>query len=407
MIKQDSAHLAILGKMHRMIRKSVCFRALLPLLAFLFVWPASALAGGGPEGLLLVVNPRSQSSLCIANYYARLRQIPPDNLLYVPWDPKADTTDIEEFRKQILLPILHVIQKRRLGEQIDAIVYSSDFPWRISFSSDIPRFLKDPRADKYLEELERLTESQADKSPGKPDEKKPAEKVKWLPMLGSSASINGLTYLWQPVMAHSFAYVTWQSNYYMRLPIAQQRDAQSVGFRGNRLYNREGKVVASGGQRYFLSMMLGVTVGRGNSLGEILRYLRRSATADGTHPKGTIYYMQSDDVRSTVRDKFIPFAAAVKELKKLGVAAEVLHGTVPLNKPDVQGVMMGTPDFNWRASGSTILPGAICEHFTSFGGIMSHEDRQTPLSEFLRYGAAGASGTVVEPYSIPTNSPRR
>jgi uncharacterized protein (TIGR03790 family) len=386
-----------------MIRKSVPRYVFLPLFVFLLAWPACAWAGGGPENLLLIVNPRSERSLYIANYYAKLRQIPADNLLYLPWDPAADTTDVDTFRKQILSPILRLIHNRRMGDQIDAIVYSSDFPWRISFDADIPKFLADPEADKYLEELNRLAQSQTNKSSGKPDEKKPAGKVEWSRLLGSAASINGLTYLWQPVIARNCAYVTLQSNCYMRLPIAEQRNAESAGFRGNRLYNRQGKVVDSGGRRYFLSMMLGVTAGRGNSLGEILSYLRRSAAADGTHPKGTIYYVQNDDIRSKVRQGL--FAEAVRELKKLGAAAEILHGTVPLNKPDVQGVMMGTASFDWKASGSTILPGAICEHFTSFGGIMTPNVAQTPLSEFLRYGAAGASGTVVEPYAIPYKFP--
>jgi len=30
---------------------------------------------------------------------------------------------------------------------------------------------------------------------------------------------------------------------------------------------------------------------------------------------------------------------------------------------------------------------------------------QTPLTEFLRFGAAGASGTVTEPYAIPAKFP--
>ena len=90
------------------------------------------------------------------------------------------------------------------------------------------------------------------------------------------------------------------------------------------------------------------------------------------------------------------------------MAAEILEGTVPLNRKDVQGVVMGTAVFDWKASGSTILPGAICDNFTSFGGVMTQGAGQTPLSEFLRYGAAGASGTVTEPYSpSPTSSPRR
>ena len=60
-----------------------------------------------------------------------------------------------------------------------------------------------------------------------------------------------------------------------------------------------------------------------------------------------------------------------KQLEKLGVAAEIIKGIEPTNKKDVQGVVMGTSDFNWKASDSTILPGAICDNFTSYGGMMN------------------------------------
>jgi hypothetical protein len=99
------------------------------------------------------------------------------------------------------------------------------------------------------------------------------------------------------------------------------------------------------------------------------------------------------------------YQAAVESLAKLGVAAEILEGTVPLNRDNVQGLMIGTSHFDWKASGSTILPGAICDNFTSFGGILLTEAGQTPLSEFLRYGAAGSCGTVVEPYAISDKFP--
>ena len=87
------------------------------------------------------------------------------------------------------------------------------------------------------------------------------------------------------------------------------------------------------------------------------------------------------------------------------MAAEIVEGTLPEGKNDVQGAMLGVADFNWKASHSTILPGAICEHFTSFGGDMHASAGQTPLSELLRYGAAAASGTVTEPYAIPHKFP--
>ena len=114
--------------------------------------------------------------------------------------------------------------------------------------------------------------------------------------------------------------------------------------------------------------------------------------------------MQNGDIRSKVRQAGFP--DAVKKLKALGVAAEIVEGNVPEGKNDVQGAMLGVADFDWKASQSTILPGTICEHFTSFGGDMHAGAGQTPLSELLRYGAAAASGTVTEPYAIAQQVPR-
>ena len=67
--------------------------------------------------------------------------------------------------------------------------------------------------------------------------------------------------------------------------------------------------------------------------------------------------------------------------------------------------MLGAADIPWGNTGSTIRPGAIIDNLTSFGGVLSAGAGQTPLTEFLRYGAAGASGTVVEPYAIPNKFP--
>jgi hypothetical protein len=345
--------------------------------------PAAVLAGGGPENVLLVVNRKSPTSLTIANHYIRLRHIPAGNVLTLPWDPAKDTTDIDTFRKQILSPVLTAIQKRRLRRQIDYVVYSSDFPWGIDLSSDINKFLA-PGGKADLSAL------------GKPP---------WQPPKGQKAmgSINGLTYLWQPVMGGNGAYLILTSNQYFRRASPQPANPASLGFRSIHRFGPDGELLDSGGRQYLLSMMLGVTAGRGNSLAEVLSYLDRSATADGTHPPGTIYYVENKDIRSRIRQSAYP--AAVELLKRLGVAAEIIQGTVPVRKDDVQGAMMGVAHFSWKDSGSTILPGAICEHFTSFGGVMRAGAAQTPLSELLRYGAAGASGTVVEPYSIPHKFP--
>jgi hypothetical protein len=86
------------------------------------------------------------------------------------------------------------------------------------------------------------------------------------------------------------------------------------------------------------------------------------------------------------------------------VASLIVKGITPHKMLDVQGAMIGADVVDWASSGSRILPGAICEHFTSFGGMMV-PNVQTPLTEFLRHGAAGASGTVVEPYALQDKFP--
>jgi hypothetical protein len=322
-------------------------------------------AGGGPENVLLVVNARSDASLSVANHYCRLRRIPPGNVLHLDWDGGTDSIDISTFRRKILDPALQTAAERGLSEQIDYVVYSSDFPTRIDFASDVPA--EDRNAP------------------------------------GLSASLTALTYLYQSVLAHSPQYVSLKSNRYMRQSGAAPEVGSTHGFRGWYGWGPQGELLEAGGSRYLLSTMLAVTSGRGNSMAEVRNYLYRSAAADGTLPKGTIYYMRHGDVRSTTRQS--GFAAAVANLRQLGVSAEILDAVAPQGKPDVQGAMLGSADINWADTKSTILPGAICENLTSFGGALYAGAGQTPLTEFLRYGAAGSSGTVVEPFAIQNKFP--
>jgi len=167
-------------------------------------------------------------------------------------------------------------------------------------------------------------------------------------------------------------------------------------------WNRVGEPDRTG-SHYMLSTVLGVTAGRGNTLDEILASLGRSLNADFTAPKGTIYFERNGDVRSTTREW--GFQAAADELERLGVKAIVEDGVLPQNRADVAGAMIGISDFNWPSSHSTILPGAICEHFTSFGGMINKGAGQTACTEFIRNRASGTSGTVTEPYALQEKFP--
>ena len=299
---------------------------------------------------------------------------------------------MQQFRELILKPVLQTLDKRGLTGQIDCIAYSADLPYSVHVQGDL--------GEHKLHGV------------STPD-----------------ASINGLTYLYPLVLTKDapgylsltanryFRHVAGAPEHRARATDSRQRADQAKkseaatletqpprAFHGETGWSSAGEPASpSEGRRYLLSTMLAMTSGRGNSVHEAIDGLRRSVAADGAWPKGTIYYLENGDIRSTTRQW--GFLSAARRLKQLGVAAEVLQGVLPQKKADVAGAMIGAADFNWKSSGSTILPGAICEHLTSFGGSMQESGGQTPISELLRYGAAGSSGTVTEPYAIQNKFP--
>lgn len=327
---------------------------------------ASARAGGGPENLFVVVNSTSSDSIAVANAFVAARGIPPINVFMLPWAGSKESVTLARFKDEILTPILKGIDSRRLAPQIDCVVYSSDFPWRIDYRDSLPPEL-----------------AQQDTFP--------------------SGSLTGMTMLFNAVTSGTPAWLDPESNDYYRPPGKDGVPGETVGFRSWYGWGQDGRLLEAGGNRYLLAVMLGVTAGRGNTVREVAAYLDRAAAADGTRPPGTIYLMTNSDVRTTTRSA--PFPAIVRALAALGVKAEIATGTLPERRRDVAGLMAGTPTFEWAASGSTMVPGAICENLTSFGGIFTPDAAQTPLSEFLRAGAAGSSGTVIEPYSIQAKFP--
>jgi uncharacterized protein (TIGR03790 family) len=356
--------------------KSIAWLATIAAFVWVATTPSAAVGGGGPENVLLLVNANSDNSKTIANHYIALRKIPASNVLYLDVRSNLEEKGVGKyFREKILVPTLNTMDERRLGAQIDYVVYSSDFPWRIELQTAMP--------DQTFE----------------------------VPFDGT-ASLTGVTYL-APLMAGlQPALVRPDINWYVPGPIAPNmmncnklENLTSRAFRSRYLWDPNGKRTNDPkmGQRYLLSTMLGVTLGRGNNVEEVLAYLRRSVAADGTRPKGTIYFMTNGDVRSTTRDKCFPQVAA--EINRLGIRATVQPGRIPNRAKDIVGLMAGTDTFNLPASGNVILPGAICEHLTSSGGMLASHGGQTPLSVFLRAGAAGASGTVIEPRAIQAKFP--
>lgn len=157
------------------------------------------------------------------------------------------------------------------------------------------------------------------------------------------------------------------------------------------------------GERYFLSTVLAVTRNDGNTEAEAVRQLRQSVAADFSRPSGTFYFGGNSGVRAKTRQP--KFQQASNALQDLGYRTEIIKTAMPKGKTDVLGFTAGIAKYDWGATGSRIVPGAICENLTSYGGRLGNVGKQTPLTEFLRYGSAGSSGTVVEPYAVTFKFP--
>ncbi len=198
-------------------------RLLAAFMAFAFFLPClRALATGGPENVLLVINARSPESLCIANHYAALRHIPPGNLLFLDWDPKQEgppgITDVNSFREKILFPVVREARRPLRSREIDYVIYSSGFPWGIHIGDDVSKF------NEYQKALEA-------KSSGKDQgAKADAMPSSWPKTMLPIGSLNGLTFLYEPVLSpppqNKVLYVQPYSNRYARTARRSRRTSR-------------------------------------------------------------------------------------------------------------------------------------------------------------------------------------
>jgi uncharacterized protein (TIGR03790 family) len=356
--------------------KATTLTATLAIIGILLLLPSPSRAGLGPQNVILVVNAASPASLAIGNEYIDARHLSPANVVYVELaQAELQIIQAHDFRKKILQPVFEQIRLRGLAPQIDCVTYSGDFPHVVGVHGDVGE-RKVPK------------------------------------VISLAASINSMTYLYRQVLQADINYLSLTANHYAP-DITPKPGAPSTqpirmvpprGFHRSTGWNADGSPLPNHPEQgYLLSTVLGVTSGRGNTVDEIKQMIRRSAAADCTAPKGTIYYLLNQDIRSKTRKW--GFGPAIEELKRLGVAGEIVDGVLPRNKNNVAGTMVGISDFEWNKYGSTILPGAICEHLTSNGGVMFANGGQTCISEFIRAGASGTSGTVMEPFAIQEKFP--
>lgn len=127
----------------------------------------------------------------------------------------------------------------------------------------------------------------------------------------------------------------------------------------------------------------------------------RGVASDGTDPAGTAYLVASND---PLRNSRVPEYTNVDNVLRRPFKIDVLHAAEVRDRDDVMFYFIGAVSVPDLAT-NRFLPGAIADHLTSFGGMLTGNSGQMSSLRWLEAGATGSYGTVVEPCNFPGKFP--
>jgi uncharacterized protein (TIGR03790 family) len=139
----------------------------------------------------------------------------------------------------------------------------------------------------------------------------------------------------------------------------------------------------------------------GKSIKEVKALIDRGVASDGTAPTGTAYLVETKDRARSVRS--MDYAVTISSLSKR-VDIQHVQAQSIRNRPDVLFYFTGlkhVPDLKTNQ----FLPGAIGDHLTSAGGLLTGKGSQMSSLRWLEAGATGSYGAVIEPCNFPHKFP--
>ncbi len=128
--------------------------------------------------------------------------------------------------------------------------------------------------------------------------------------------------------------------------------------------------------------------------------IKRGVAADFSYPSGTAYLVSTTDKNRNVRSNFYPLLR--KRLDPV-FAIEQIRTNALKNKKDVLFYITGLKKVK-KLETLHFHPGAIADHLTSAGGILTGSAQMSSL-RWLEAGATGSYGAVVEPCNFVQKFP--
>jgi hypothetical protein len=138
----------------------------------------------------------------------------------------------------------------------------------------------------------------------------------------------------------------------------------------------------------------------GESFERVKQLIDRGVASDQSFPTERAYLLStSDKARNTRAGDFEKTAKALAGVIKV----DVLKADSIANRQDVLFYFTGLPQVPHLET-LRFLPGALADHLTSSGGLLTDSNQMSSL-RWLEAGATASYGTVVEPCSFPQKFP--
>lgn len=307
--------------------------------AVLFLVSAPQLwAGGSGLNTVVVVNQTSTNSLQLGNYYCERRGVPPQNVLRIAWPGSRVAWTRNDFETLLRGPLEAMLAARGLTNQIDYVVLSTDIPYRVIQTNDLPLFN------------------------------------------GINSTTAALFYGFKPdgcLLCPG------------GLPSCNLPSGSANAYAGSEGIFRQTPPVSAASNSWLVMMLTS------SNLAQAKAIVDRGVTADFTFPTQTVALAKSPTDRLRRIRGAIFDSALLNARLRGGMTILRTNTATPLGLGTLQGYAGG--DQVVSLTTNIFAPGAMADNVTSFSGYLFENSGHTDALDFLNAGATASYGTVVEP----------
>jgi len=305
-------------------------------LAVLLVPAAGLFAGGSGLNVVVVVNQNSTNSVQLGNYYCEKRGVPPQNLLRITnWTGGNVEWTTSDFTNSLVNPLLSMLSSRGLTNQIDYVVLSMDFPYRVVQG-------------------------------------------------GAQSGQNSTT----AALFYGFKTDDCTGDCPEGIPGCNLPAASSNAYAASEGIFRQTPPIAAGSNSWLVTMLTS------SSLAQAKAIIDRSMAGDGAFPTQTVWLAKTTDLARNIR--YLEFDNTIFDARVAGdFSIQRTNLDSPYGLTNLLGYQTGLAGFNILLN--ALVPGAIADSLTSYAGALYENTGQTTLLAFMNAGACGSYGTVTEP----------